>query len=64
MALTETEDIRITAIETEIVELTTALHALATRKELKNLLSIRQKEITDLTNRITDLETQVKLLQA
>lgn len=63
MSLTATEEKRIQAIESAINDLQTALNALATRAQLKQLTNIRQNEIEDLKARVTALETQVSVLQ-
>lgn len=63
MAWTETEEKRIQAIESAINDLQTALNALATKAQLKQLLNIRQSEIEDLKARVASLESQISLLQ-
>jgi hypothetical protein len=56
MALTDTELLRIRAIETTINTLQTAANNLATRKELKNLLAILQQQVTALGEEVEQLE--------
>jgi hypothetical protein len=61
--LTATEDLRLQAIETALNDIQTAINALATKTQLKQLLNIRQAEIEDLKQRVSSLETQILVLQ-
>lgn len=63
MAFTASEEVRIQAIENAINQLQVALQNLASKKEFRQLLLIRQEEIDDLKSRVTALETQVSTLQ-
>jgi predicted nuclease with TOPRIM domain len=55
---------RIIAIETKLNDVQTALNNLATKAQLKSLASVRQSDILDLQARVTELETQIQILQS
>ena len=59
MAFTESESRRIRAIELKLNDIQTALNNLATREQLKQLLNIRQSEITELQEKIEELEQRI-----
>ena len=63
MAFTETEELRIRAIETRINEIQLALNNVASRRMIKAFTNIRQQEVNDLLKRIESLEAQVLALQ-
>lgn len=63
MAWTETEELRIQAIEKRINEIQTALNNMASRKQMKSIMNLRQAEIDDLKQRVAALEEQVQALQ-
>ena len=54
---------RIIVIEEKLNEIQTALNSLATKRQLKQLLNIRQAEIDELQQKVASLETQVAALQ-
>ncbi len=56
MALTETELLRLAAIERKLNELQTASNNLATKRELKNLLAILNQGQIDLEEQLTQVE--------
>jgi polyhydroxyalkanoate synthesis regulator phasin len=64
MALTAAENIRVSAIETLLNKVQTAIKNLASQKQLRALNVLKQKEVDDLTARVTALETQVTALQS
>jgi hypothetical protein len=55
---------RVEAIETSLNDLQTAVNNLATKKQMQALVNIRQNEIIDLQDRVTSLESQIKILQS
>jgi polyhydroxyalkanoate synthesis regulator phasin len=55
---------RLKAIEVKLNEVQTAMNNLATKRQMKGLLNIRQSEIEDLKTRVAALEAQVAALQA
>lgn len=59
MAFTESEERRIRAIELKLNDVQTALNNLATREQLKQLLNIRQSEITELQEKVEELEQRI-----
>lgn len=56
--LTELAEIR-----DELIDMRTAIDNLASKQQLKQLLSLRQKDITNLQTRVSTLEQQVLLLR-
>lgn len=64
MAWSSEETARVQAIETKINEMQVAINKLASRAQLKQLLNIRQSEIQELQQDVTDLQSQVEALQA
>jgi len=63
MALTESEALRIIKIEEKLNEIQTAINNLASRKQMKQILNLRQSEIDELKSRVAALESQVSILQ-
>lgn len=59
MAFTASEERRIRAIELKLNDIQTALNNLATREQLKQLLNIRQSEITELQEKVVELEQRI-----
>ena len=55
---------RITEIEDAISTLETAMNNLATYKTLNNAVGLKQQEIEALKTRVTELESQIAILQA
>ena len=65
MSLTNDElEARILIIEDTLNDIQTALNALATKRQMKALLNIRQQEIIDLQNQVESLQSQVTALQS
>jgi polyhydroxyalkanoate synthesis regulator phasin len=64
MAFTAAEESRINAIEVLLTKAQTAITNLASQKQLRTLVVLKQKEIDDLTVRVTALESQVTALQS
>lgn len=60
---TISENRRIEAIETKLNELQTAANNLATKRQLKELLNIRQAEIEQLKEEVALLKTRVTALE-
>ena len=56
MSLTDTERLRVEAIERKLNELQTASNNLATRKELKNLLALLERTILEVQTDLTQIE--------
>ena len=56
MALTVTENLRIQSIENTVNDLQNSLNSLATRKQLIQLLNIRQADILELQQEIEEAE--------
>lgn len=56
MALTDTELLRVAAIEAKLNQLQTASNNLATRKELKNLLALLENTLTEIREDLTQIE--------
>ena len=63
MALTDTENSRITQIEEAVNALQTALNNVASKQEARAWSQIRQAEIDDLATRVAALEAAIKILQ-
>lgn len=61
MALTD--DQRLDALEAAVTQLQTVTTNLASKKQLQQLSLLKQKEVDDLGDRVTQLETTVKLIQ-
>jgi hypothetical protein len=55
---------RLVALETKDNQMQVALNNCPTKLQLNALSSIRQQEIDELKQKVTDLETQVALLQS
>jgi hypothetical protein len=64
MAFSASDELRIQAIEKAVNDLQTALNALATKAQMKQLLNIRQSEIEDLKTRVAALESEIQILQS
>ena len=65
MAWTDGEEVRIQNLETVINDLQTAVqNNLASKLQMRQLLNIKQEEITALETRVTSLETQIAVLQS
>jgi len=54
---------RITALEKFVEQLQTAVNNLASKQQVRQLLLLKQQEITDLEARVTELERIVSLLE-
>ena len=63
MAWTSNETSRVEAIEEMLNKLQVAIKNLASKAQFRQLLLIRQTEITELTKRVESLENQVANLQ-
>ncbi len=63
MAWTNPEETRIETIEKLLNQMQTAINNLASQQQLRSLVALKQKEIADLTTRVSSLESQVTLLQ-
>ena len=64
MELTNTQlEERIVALENKYNEIQLALNNVAAKSQLKQLAYIRQNEIDALTQRVTDLESSIAILQ-
>ena len=63
MAFTSSEEARIEAIENAISQLQIVVQNLASKKEFRQLLLLKQEEVDDLKTRVSALETQVSTLQ-
>lgn len=63
MGVYDNVDDRLQAIEREINNLQKVVNNLASSQQLRQLLALRQQDITDLQNRVAALETQVAILQ-
>ena len=61
MALTD--DQRLDAIELAVTQLQTVIVNLASKRQLQQLSLLKQKDIDDLTDRVTQLEATVKIIQ-
>jgi len=61
MALTD--DQRLDALELAVTQLQTVIANLASKKQLLQLSLIKQKNVDDLQDRVTQLETTVQLIQ-
>mgnify|MGYP001616956409 FL=1 len=64
MALSESELIRITAIEELLNRVQVAITNLASVAQLRQLLLLKQKDLDLLTERVSTLETEVQTLQS
>jgi len=64
MSFNNAENNRILLIEEVLNQLQTAVNNLISKKQLQQLMLIRQEEIEALKTRMTALETQVTLLQS
>lgn len=64
MALTTAERARIVTIEEAINTLQTVAANLMTKKQMRQLLAIKQGEIDSLTQRVISLESQMAVLQS
>lgn len=64
MAWTSAENTRVTAIETMLNKVQTAISKLMTKQQMRQLLLIKQKEVDALTLRVAALEEQVAALQS
>jgi polyhydroxyalkanoate synthesis regulator phasin len=63
MAWTDAETNRIEAIEDMLNKLQVAINNLASKKQMQQLLLLKQNEIDSLTQRVVTLESQITLLQ-
>lgn len=63
MAWTDAENDRIGTIELLLNKIQTVILNLASQKQLRNIVVLKQNEINDLTARVTALEQQVAILQ-
>ena len=61
MALTD--DQRLDALEAAVTQLQTVITNLASKKQLQQLSLLKQKDVDDLGDRVTQLEVTVKLIQ-
>ncbi len=65
MALSNEQlDERIILIESRLDDLESAIINVASEKQMRALLNIRQQEIIELKDRVKSLESQVALLQS
>ena len=65
MALNNTElTTHILAIEEKLNEMQIVINNLASRRQMKNILNVRQAEIDVLQTEVLSLKSQVALLQA
>jgi polyhydroxyalkanoate synthesis regulator phasin len=64
MALTESENARILAIEEMLNNVQVALNQLATKTQLKSLANIRQAEIDTLKEQVAALEQRIFNLES
>lgn len=63
MSFTSAENDRINAIELLLNKIQTLITKLASQKQLRTLVLLKQQEINDLTSRVGTLEQQVATLQ-
>jgi len=63
MAFTTAEESRIKTIEEAINKVLTWLNGMVSKKQLRQLLLLKQEEIESLKTRVTTLETEVQTLQ-
>lgn len=63
MALTIDEERRLAAIELALTGVQTAIDNLASKKQLRELTTLRQADVNDLQTRVAALETQMTSLQ-
>ncbi len=63
MAFTAAENDRINAIELLLNKIQTTIINLASQKQLRSIVVLKQNEINDLTARVATLELQVATLQ-
>ncbi len=63
MAFTDAENQRINAIELLLNKIQTVILNLASQKQLRSIVVLKQNEINNLTARVTTLELQVAALQ-
>lgn len=64
MSWTDDETSRVQAIEKAVIAIQLALKNVASSKQLRTLLVLKQKEIDDLTTKTDNLQTQLSLMQA
>lgn len=64
MSWTADETSRVQAIEKAVNAIQLALKNVASSKQLRTLLVLKQKEIDDLTTKTDNLQTQLSLMQA
>jgi hypothetical protein len=63
MAMTDAEVQRITSVEEAVNDLSTVVNNLAPKQELRQLQLLRQSEIDEIKQRLTSIESQLKILQ-
>ena len=61
MALTD--DQRLDALEAAVTQLQSVIANLASKKQLQQLSLLKQKDVDDLGDRVTQLEVTVQLIQ-
>jgi len=64
MAWTSGETTRIVTIEEAINTLQTVANNLMTKRQMRQLLAIKQGEVDSLTQRVISLESQLAVLQS
>lgn len=64
MALTDAELLRMQAMESLLNDWQTVVNNLASKKQMAALMLVKQTEIDALKQRVTNLETQIAVLQS
>lgn len=54
---------RVQALEAAVANLQRAMQNIASIQQLRQLLALKQQEVTELTSRVDDLESQISILQ-
>lgn len=62
-ALTDTDEARVQKIERVLNTLQTLAKSMVSVAQLKQIITLRQQEVSALTKRIETLESQIKVLQ-
>lgn len=63
MALTVDEEKRIQTIETGLAEHTTAIQNLASKRQLSHVLSLIERQLTEIRTEIASLKSQINALK-
>jgi hypothetical protein len=63
MALSSDEEKRVQAIESALATHTTAIKNLASKAQLTHILSLVQRDLDEIRDAITSLESQIKALK-